>query len=60
MQGGFKIYNVEDFKQFVTDVAADNDLLSEARRRIRDISNYSTDGKSSQRVVDFIIDKMNL
>ena len=48
MQGGFKIYNVEDFKQFVTDVAADNDLLSEARRRIRDISNYSTDGKSSQ------------
>ena len=32
MQGGFKIYNVEDFKQFVTDVAADNDLLSEARK----------------------------
>lgn len=60
MQGGFKIYNVEDFKQFVTDVAADNDLLLESRRRIRDISNYSTDGKSSQRVVDFIIDKMNL
>lgn len=54
MQGGVKIYNLEDFKKFIFEVANDFDSLKKERRFIRDVSNYSIDGKNSERVVDFI------
>ncbi len=60
MKGGVKIFNIQDFEEFVSDIAADNDILQEERRQIRSISNFSTDGKSSERVVDFIVSKANL
>ncbi len=60
MKGGVKIYNLEDFTSFITDVADNNDTLKEERREIRDISNYSLDGKSSERVTDFIIREAKL
>lgn len=60
MKGGVKIYTLDDFKKFVKDVACDNDVLKKEREEIRDISNYSTDGKSSERVTNFIIEKANL
>ena len=36
------------------------DLLKEERTRIRDLVNYATDGKNSERVVQFIKEKANL
>ena len=60
MQGAEKIYGIEQFEAFIKDVAVDNDPLREQRRTIRDLVNYSTDGKNTQRVVDFIVQKANL
>ena len=60
MKGGVKIYNIDDLKLFVRDVADGVDKLKEERREIRDLANYSVDGKNSKRVVDFIIDKARL
>ena len=60
MKGGVKIYSVEDFERFIEDIVFENDVLQKERREIRDISNISTDGKSSVRVVDFIINAIKL
>ena len=60
MQGAEKIYELEQFEMFIKNVADGNDPLREQRRMIRDLVNYSTDGKNTQRVVDFIIQKANL
>lgn len=60
MKGGVKIYKLEEFKSFIIDVAHGNDRLKKERREIRDISNYSTDGKSSKRVVDYIMKEAEL
>ena len=60
MKGGVKIYNLEDFKAFIKDVSDGVDRLKEERREIRDVANYSTDGRNSERVADFIIEKANL
>lgn len=60
MSGGFKIYNLNDFKNFILEVSSENDSLKEQRCEIAKISNYSDDGQSSKRVVDFIIEKSNL
>jgi len=60
MQGAEKIYGIEQFEAFVKNVAVGNDPLREQRRMIRDLVNYSTDGKNTQRVVDFIVQKANL
>lgn len=55
MKGGVKIYNTADFCTFVRDIASDHDALYQERNEINQISNYSDDGKSSERVVDFIL-----
>ena len=60
MKGGTKIYNVDDFIEFIIDVADDIDRCAAERREIRDISNISTDGLNSKRVTDFIIQEANL
>ena len=60
MAGGVKIYNIDDLKAFVKDVADGVDQLRTERRRIRDICNYSTDGENTNRVVEFIIEKARL
>lgn len=58
--GGVKIYDLADFKEFLRQVALDQDVCQQARRRLRDMTNYSTDGQNAQRVTDFIIEKANL
>ena len=58
MNGAVKVYNVEELISFVRDVAAGRDTLKAERRVIRDTVNYSTDGKNTERVVDFILDKL--
>ncbi len=60
MKGGVKIYNLRDFQEFLKDVSLGNDTLQKERHEIAEISNYSTDGKSSERVVDFIVNTAKL
>lgn len=60
MKGGVKIFDLEQFKGFVIDVAVGIDRLKNERREIRDVSNYSVDGKSSIRVVDYIVKEAGL
>ena len=58
--GGVKIYTLEDFKSFVEQLALDQDSCREERRKLRDLTNYSTDGKNAERVTDFIVKKAKL
>ncbi len=60
MKGAEKIYNLEHFKTFIENVASGKDVLCQERREIRDLTNYATDGKNTQRVVDFIVEKAKL
>lgn len=60
MQGGEKIYTIQDLEDFLLRVSKNEDVLGAERRKIRDYVHYSTDGKNSERVVDFIIDKAKL
>ncbi len=60
MKGGVKIYTLEELENFVQDVATGVDRLKQERREVRDLYNYSTDGKNSERVVDFLIEKAKL
>ena len=60
MIGAVKVWNGEDLADFVQDVAAGRDTLQAERREIRNRVNYSADGKNTERVVDFILKKINL
>ena len=55
LKGAEKVYNLEELQSFVRDVAEGRDKLQAERREIRDLCNYSTDGRNSKRVVDFIV-----
>ena len=57
---GEKIYTLEELENFVVNVANDVDTTKEERRNVCKQVNYSQDGKNSERVVDFIIEKANL
>ena len=60
MQGAEKIYNLEDFAAFLTNVAEGRDELSRQRQKICGLVNYAADGQNSRRVVDFIVREANL
>lgn len=60
MKGGKKIYCLDDLKAFLDNVSNGIDYLKSERRVIRDFANCSTDGRNSERVVNFIIDKSKL
>lgn len=60
MKGGEKIYTIEDLESFLTRVVKNVDALIEERREIRDYVHCYADGKNSERVVDFIIEKAKL
>lgn len=55
MQAGMKIYSMEEMITFIENVAKDKDSLFEEREKIRNELHYAADGKSTQRVVDFIM-----
>ena len=57
-QGGEKVYNIEELVAFIGRVVKGEDVLKNERRFIRDLTNYSTDGQSSKRVVDYILEKI--
>ena len=60
LKGAEKVYTLDDFIDFLERVANGVDLLKKEREDIRDYVNVSTDGKSAERVVDFIIEKAGL
>lgn len=60
MKAGEKIYSLLDFEAFIKNLAAGNDSLKEERAEISQWANYSRDGKSAERVVDFIMAKAKL
>lgn len=60
LKGAVKIYNRDDFAAFLQEVAEGKDRLQVERREIRDVTNYSTDGKNAERVVAFIAEKAGL
>lgn len=60
MKGAFKIYNLDDLIKFINDVSNNIDNLKKEREEICRYANYSKDGKNSERVVDFIIEKGRL
>ena len=60
MKGAEKIYTCQDLCEFIQRIADGKDILAKERREIRDLANYSTDGKNSERVVDFIVKEAKL
>ena len=60
MKGAEKIYTIKDLCEFVQRVSDNKDVLKEERREIRDKVNISLDGKNTERVVSFIIEKAGL
>lgn len=60
MKGADKIYNLEDLEKFVINVSNNIDNLKKERKEICKFANYKCDGKNSERVVNFIVEKGNL
>jgi len=58
--GGEKVYTLSELEDFVGNVAKGVDRLGDKRRLICLKVNHNGDGHSSERVVDFIIDKAEL
>lgn len=60
MKAGEKIYTIKDFGAFLENLKNGTDPLKNERAEITKWANYSNDGKSSERVTDFIIEKGKL
>ncbi len=60
MKGGEKIYNLDDFGKFLKNIANGIDPLKKERDEVSLWANYSRDGKSAERVADFVIKTANL
>lgn len=60
MKGAIKMYTLPDLIKFVQDLSSNIDTLQKERNEICKEVNYSKDGKNTQRVVDFIIEKGEL
>ena len=59
-KGAEKIYTLQELEEFVKRIGTEEDLLKQERNEIKELVNYSTDGKNAERVVDFIIEKAGL
>ncbi len=60
MAGAWKIYTLEDFRSFVRSVAAGEDPGLPLREQFLPTAHDYTDGKNTERVVDFITEKAGL
>ena len=58
MKGAEKIYSLEDFKRFISDLASERDRKKFDRNEIKSIVNFLDDGKNSERVTRFVLDKL--
>ncbi len=57
LKGAEKVYTLEEFIAFIERLAKGVDLLNAERNEIKKLTNYACDGKNSERVVDFILEK---
>lgn len=55
MVGGEQIYSLDDLLRFLSNVVTGQDALNEERRRVCALIHEYNDGKSAQRVVDFLL-----
>lgn len=60
MKAAEKLYILDDFVQFVIDVAKGNDKWKKERAEISSWANYSSDGNNTDRVVSFIVEEADL
>ncbi len=60
MKAGEKIYTIDDFAVFLQNLSSGTDPLKAERAEVCAWANYSRDGESAKRVVDFIVDKAKL
>ena len=60
LSGGEKVYCLDELADFVKNVYKGTDPLQSKRREICEKVNFSTDGRNSERVADFIIQKAGL
>ena len=58
MKGAEKIYTLEDFISFISDVALGIDRKTHDRNKIKNVVNFSEDGKNSERVAQYILEKL--
>lgn len=56
MKGARKIYDVSDFVNFINEIGDDNDTMRISRHEITDVIHTYKDNKSTERVVDFIVE----
>lgn len=59
-EAAIRVININELKTFFIDLTLNKDLKSEGRKIIRDITNMHQDGKSTERTVSFILEKINL
>lgn len=59
MAGGEKIYNVDDLLCFLSNVICEKDSLVEKKREICGLIHQYCDGRSAERVVDYILRHIN-
>lgn len=57
-KAGEKMYNIDDLCDFIGRIANNEDLLKEERASLIDYCHDHKDGKSTQRIVDFIIERI--
>ena len=60
MKGAQKLFSLDDLINFIQEVSEGIDSLKAERTQLKNFVHYSDDGKNSQRVVDFIIEKAGL
>ena len=56
---GEYINNFEDMLMFIKNVKNNKDIYKKERDRIKNLTNYFQDGKSAERVVEFIINELD-
>ena len=60
MKAGEKIYSLSDFELFLKNLTLGNDTLKNQRAEICSWANFAKDGKSAERVTDFILEKAGI
>lgn len=59
LAGGEKLYNAQDLCDFIGRIAVNQDILIEKRNEIKKLCHTFCDDKSTQRVTDYILEKLN-
>lgn len=58
LSGGEKLYNTQDFCEFIKRISNGQDVLLDKRQEICNIVHNNIDNKSTKRVVDYLLEKL--